>query len=261
MDVSRRETLALGSGVVLGALGLGLGLEIKDRIDEQGPLPIYGGPESAVHPDRSPTRATTAPVVWSGTTQRKRIALTFDDGPHPDWTPRVLTALAKEQVPATFFCVGANVRDHGSIHRGSIGTHELANHTFDHPDLARLPLGQSREQLERTNEIMEKTYGAAPTLFRPPYGHLGGASLLAAAELGLTPTLWSAQAREDLVRDHPDDIVADIAGQLRPGSIVLMHDTGPADRRITIDHLERLVSTLRDDGWTFHTVSELLANP
>jgi peptidoglycan/xylan/chitin deacetylase (PgdA/CDA1 family) len=199
--------------------------------------------------------------VWSATTRERRVALTFDDGPHPDWTPDVLAALRRTAVPATFFCVGSNVRDHGSIHKDSVGTHELANHTFDHPDLARLPLDRCREQLEQTNEIMAKAYGTTPALFRPPYGHLGGAALLASAELGLTLTLWSAQAREDRVRDHPDDIAADIAGQLRPGSIVLMHDTGSADRRITIDHLERLVSTLRDDGWTFATVSELLANP
>jgi peptidoglycan/xylan/chitin deacetylase (PgdA/CDA1 family) len=199
--------------------------------------------------------------VWSGTTTQRRVALTFDDGPHPDWTPDVLAALRRSDVPATFFCVGTNVRDHGSIHQDSIGTHELANHTFDHPDLGRLPLSQCREQLERTSEIIEKTYGTAPALFRPPYGHLGGASLLAAAELDLTLTLWSAQAREDRFRDQPDGLVADITGQLRPGSIVLMHDTGSADRRITIDRLEQLVGALRDDGWTFATVSQLLANP
>ncbi|HEU5143668.1 MAG TPA: polysaccharide deacetylase family protein [Dermatophilaceae bacterium] len=261
MDVSRRETLALGSGIAIGALGLGLGLEIKDRLDENTPLPFYGSPVSAVHPDRSAPGAASASVVWSGSTSGRRIALTFDDGPDPDWTPDVLSALRREGVPATFFCVGQNVVDHGAIHRDSVGTHELASHGFDRVDFGRLPLDRCRDQLERTAALLKDTYGSAPTLFRPPYGHHGGAALLAAAELGLTTTFWSAQAREDLFRDDPDGIVADLTRQVRPGSIVLMHDVGSEDRRITIRHLEPLVRSLRDARWSFVTVSELLANP
>jgi peptidoglycan/xylan/chitin deacetylase (PgdA/CDA1 family) len=106
---------------------------------------------------------------------------------------------------------------------------------------------------------MKKTYGVPPTLFRPPYGHLGGAAVLAAAEAGLTSVLWSAQAREDLVAGRPDGIVDDIASQVRPGSIVLAHDTGSDDRLITIDRLPAIIRRLRDDGYTFATVSDLLA--
>jgi peptidoglycan/xylan/chitin deacetylase (PgdA/CDA1 family) len=261
MDVSRRRALAFGGGVVMGAAGAGVTRQVKDRLDENTPLPFYGSPVSAVHPDRSAPRAAGASVVWSGSTSGRRVALTFDDGPHPHWTPEVLAALREAGVPATFFCVGQNVHDHGAIHRESVGTHELGSHGFEHVDFGRLPLDQCRDQLERTTALMRDAYGSAPTLFRPPYGHVGGAALLAAAELGLTTTFWSAQAREDRFRDDPDGIVADLTGQVRPGSIVLLHDVGSKDRRITIRHLEPLVSSLRDADFSFVTVSELLANP
>ena len=85
-----------------------------------------------------------------------------------------------------------------------------------------------------------------------------GAAVLAAAELGLTTVLWSAQAREDVVADHPDGIVEDLASLVRPGSIVLAHDTGSADRLTTIDRLPRIIERLRADGYELVTVSSLL---
>lgn len=261
MELSRRGALTLGGGVVLGATGAVAARQAKDRLDEDTPLPFYGSPVSAVHADRSAPGAAAASVVWSGPTSRRRVALTFDDGPHPDWTPEVLAVLRRTGVPATFFCTGQHVRDHGAIHHDSVGRHELASHGFEHVDFGRLGLDRCRDQLERTSAIMEDAYGSAPTLFRPPYGHVGGAALLAAAELGLTTTLWSAQAREDLFHDNPDGIVADLTRQVRPGTIVLMHDVGSEDRTITIRHLEPLATGLREAGWSFVTVSELLATP
>ncbi len=216
MEVTRRQALTAVAGAAVGAAGAVGAVRVKERLDESTPLPFYGSPVSAVRPDRSPPSAAGASVVWSGPGDRRRVALTFDDGPHPDWTPRVLAALAAEDVPATFFCLGRNVRDHGDLHRGSVGRHELANHTFDHPDLGRHDWSRCRDEIERTTQLMKKTYGVAPTLFRPPYGHLGGAALLAATEAGLTSVLWSAQAREDLVAGRPDGIVDDIASQVRP---------------------------------------------
>ena len=259
MEVTRRQALTAAAGAAVGAAGAVGAVRVKEHLDESSPLPFYGSPVSAVRPDRSPPSAAGASVVWSGPGDQRRVALTFDDGPHPDWTPRVLEALEAEGVPATFFCLGRNVRDHGDLHRRSVGRHELANHTFDHPDLGRYDWARCRDEIDRTTQLMKKTYGVAPTLFRPPYGHLGGAAVLAAAEAGLTTVLWSAQAREDLVTGRPDGIVDDIASQVHPGSIVLAHDTGSDDRLITIDRLPAIIRRLRDDGYTFATVSDLLA--
>jgi peptidoglycan/xylan/chitin deacetylase (PgdA/CDA1 family) len=243
----------------VGAAGAVGATQLRERLEENTPLPFYGSPVSALRPDRTAPSAAATSVAWAGAGHARRVALTFDDGPHPDWTPRVLAALEAEDVPATFFCLGRNVRDHGAIHRDSAGRHELANHTFEHPDLGRLDWSRCRDEISTTTRLMTETYGVAPTLFRPPYGHVVGAALLAAAESSLTTVLWSAQAREDLVASHPDGIVDDIASQVRPGSIVLAHDTGSDDRLITIDRLVAIIRRLRDDGYTFATVSDLLA--
>ncbi|HET7399207.1 MAG TPA: polysaccharide deacetylase family protein [Intrasporangium sp.] len=258
MDLSRRDALKVGGGVVAGAVGALGAVAGKGRLDEGTPLPFYGSAVSGIRPDRSAPGAASASVVWAGPATSRRVALTFDDGPHPEWTPRVLEALDRAGVPGTFFCTGRNVRDHGSIHRDSVGRHELANHTFEHPDLGRFPLDRCRDEIGRTSAALADAYGVTPTLFRPPYGHLGGATLLAAAEAGLTVVLWSAQPREELFREQPDGIVTDVAAAVRPGSIVLGHDTGSADRLPTIERLPRLIATLRDDGYTLVTVSELL---
>jgi peptidoglycan/xylan/chitin deacetylase (PgdA/CDA1 family) len=260
MEVSRRQALTGAAGVAVGAAGAVAAGQLKAHLAEDTPLPFYGSPVSAVHPDRSPPSVASTRIVWSGAADARRVALTFDDGPHPEWTPRVLAALAAENAVATFFCTGRNVRDHGDLHRDSVGHHELANHTFDHPDLGRFALERCRDEIRRTSELMERTYGTAPTLFRPPYGHVGGAALLAAAEAGLTTVMWSAQAREDVVATRPDGIVDDLASQVRAGAIVLAHDTGSPDRLITIDRLRAVIGRLRDDGFTLVTVSDLVTS-
>ena len=260
MEVTRRQALTAAAGAAVGAAGAVGAARLKEHLDESTPLPFYGSPVSAIRPDLiAAVRGRRVGRLGGRGRSERRVALTFDDGPHPDWTPRVLEALAAADVPATFFCLGRNVRDHGELHRGSVGRHELANHTFDHPDLGRYDWSRCRDEIERTTQLMKETYGVAPALFRPPYGHLGGAAVLAAAEAGLTSVLWSAQAREDLVAARPDGIVDDIASQVRPGSIVLAHDTGSDDRLITIDRLPAIIRRLRDDGYTFATVSDLLA--
>ena len=196
-------------------------------------------------------------MVWSGRTDTRRVALTFDDGPMPDWTPQVLAALARHDVPATFFLRGSSVQRHGAIHRASVGTHELGNHTWDHMDLARLGYAECRAQLERTSAIIKQVYGARPIVFRPPYGHLAGSSVLAAAELGLTTVLWSAQMQESLFEDDPVGIVAAARMGAEPGSIILAHDTGPTNRLVTIDNLDAIITGLKADGFGFATVSDL----
>jgi len=246
----------MGASAV-GGLGV-LGAEkVYGQAQRTTPLPFYGGFASGIRPDLSPPSAAGGSVVWSGVTTHRRVALTFDDGPMPDWTPRVLQALARHQVPATFFLKGVNVQRHGAIHLGSVGIHELGNHTWDHPDLARLDYPQCQSQLERTSAIIKKTYGRRPTLFRPPYGHLAGSSLLAAAEQRLTTVLWSAQMNESRFEDHPAGIVGAVRKAALPGSIILAHDTGPDNRLVTIDRLDAIITGLKADGYAFTTVSDL----
>jgi peptidoglycan-N-acetylglucosamine deacetylase len=251
--LNRRDVLAGMSATAVGALGVLAGEEGYARAHRTAPLQFYGGFASGVRPDLSPPSVSGGSVVWSGRTDIRRVALTFDDGPMPDWTPQVLEALARHNVPATFFLKGINVQRHGAIHRAGMGTHELGSHTWDHPDLARLEYAECRDQLERTSTIIEQVFGSRPTLFRPPYGHIAGSSLLAAAEQGLTTVLWSTQMHEN----RSSDIVAAIRKAAQPGSIILAHDTGPTTRLVTIDNLDAIITGLRADGFAFTTVSEL----
>jgi peptidoglycan/xylan/chitin deacetylase (PgdA/CDA1 family) len=245
----------IGASAV-GALGI-VSAEKGYAEAHAGHLPFYGGFASGIRPDRSAPSAPAGSVVWSGPTSLRRVALTFDDGPMPDWTPRVLATLARHKVPATFFLKGINVQRHGQIHHGSPGIHELANHAWDHPDLARLDYRECTDQIARTSSIMEQVYGARPTLFRPPYGHLAGSTFLAAAEQRLTTVLWSAQLNESQFRDRPAGIVAAMRSRARPGSIILGHDTGPLDRLVAIENLDAIITGLKADGFAFTTVSEL----
>ena len=246
----------MGASAV-GALGVIGAEKAYAEAHRTAPLPFYGGFASGIRPDLSPPSVPGGSVVWSGLTDTRRLALTFDDGPMPDWTPRVLQILAGHDVPATFFLKGINVQQHAEIHRSSIGTHELGSHTWDHPDLARLDYPGCKDQLARTSAIIARVYGRRPTLFRPPYGHIAGSSLLAAAEQGQTTVLWSAQMNESRFEDKPAGIIASVRKAAKPGSIILCHDTGPSNRLVTIDNLDAIITGLKADGFIFTTVSDL----
>jgi len=255
--VNRRDLLVGMGATAVGALGVVTAEKAYADTHRTTPLQFYGGYASGIRPDLSAPSAAGSSVVWSGSTDTRQVALTFDDGPMPDWTPRVLEALSRHDVRATFFLKGINVQRHGAIHRDSVGTHELGNHTWDHPDLARLDYAECLDQLRRTSAIIEQVYGTRPTLFRPPYGHIAGSCLLAAAEQRLTTVLWSAQMLESRFEDNPGGIVESVRKAARPGSILLAHDTGPDNRLVTIDHLDAIIARLKAEGFAFATVSEL----
>ncbi|GAB3141632.1 hypothetical protein GCM10027290_14690 [Micromonospora sonneratiae] len=257
---SRRQLLGGSAAALLGA-GLTLGAEqayagaTRDR-----PLPFYGGHASAVHAGRrTPPRSAAVQTIWGVDTAKKLIALTFDDGPRPNWTPEVLSILHRTGTRATFFMVGVNARDHGHLVAGRLADHEVGNHTWAHRDLAKLDYRQSRSALTRAHEQLTRLWGREPTLFRPPYGHIAGSSLLAANELGYRVVLWNRQMLESDYRSDPSGLVSYVVESCTPGTILLAHDTGPDDRLVAIRGLARMIEGLRARGFEFVTVSELLA--
>lgn len=257
--VTRRELLAGGAGAAGGVVASAAAAAGWTAYDNSRPLPYYGSAVSGIRPDLTGPGVDSGRVHWWGRRDRPQIALTFDDGPHPQWTPDVVATLDRLEVPATFFVTGVNVRDHWSILAAAADRHEIGNHSFDHPDLGRLAYDDVTTQLARCTEAIGEHWGKAPRLFRPPYGHLGGSTMLAAAEQGLELVLWSAQMKEASFVDRPDDLVADITAAAAPGVIILAHDTGPQERLITIKRLDRIVKSLQDNGFTFATVSQILA--
>ena len=189
------------------------------------------------------------------------IALTFDDGPHPEDTPPLLDLLDRYGAKATFFVVGKSARSHPElIERMARAGHALGNHTWDHLSMPSLKGRFRRRQLAWTEEALGPH---ASGLFRPPYGEQSLGSRLDAWAKGLTVVCWDVIA-EDWRDDPPEAMLERIYRQLRRGSIVLFHDTlyttvdeRYRDRRPTRAAVEQLLRDL-GDRYRFVTVPELM---
>ncbi|MFI9641149.1 polysaccharide deacetylase family protein [Micromonospora sp. NPDC051925] len=258
--VSRRRILSGAAAAVAGA-GVVLTGEFGYAEATAGSkLPVYGGYAATVHADRrTPPRSSRVDVVWSVDTTHRLIALTFDDGPAPNWTPRVLSILAETDTPATFFMVGRRAREYGHLVAGRLAPHEIGNHTWAHQDLAKMTYEQACSAIGRAHNELTRLCDREPTLLRPPYGHLAGSTLLAANDLGYQVVLWNRQMLESRFTQDPDGLVDYVVDSCDPGTILLAHDTGPADRLVAIRGLAGMITGLRRRGFEFVTVSELLA--
>jgi peptidoglycan/xylan/chitin deacetylase (PgdA/CDA1 family) len=193
--------------------------------------------------------------VWRVPTSRKIIALTFDDGPFPFYTPVLLHVLARSHVPATFFVVGRNAQEFPELVQRIVASgDEIANHTFNHVFLTRLSDAQIEEQILADGTLLEHFTGKPCTLFRPPHGRYDRRVVSIARDLGYTTVFWSAAAN-DTRNVTPRIIVRRILHEAGPGGIILLHN----GRYATIEALPVIIDRLRAAGYRFVTVSELLA--
>jgi len=184
------------------------------------------------------------------------VAMTFDDGPHGTFTPRLLDLLKARKVRATFFVLGENVVAHPDITRRILAEgHEIANHSWSHPSLTKLSLDAVRSQMVRTQDAVAEVTGRRPTLMRPPYG--ATSERLRSwmhGELGLTTVMWSVDPL-DWKRPGPSVVAQRIVTGAAPGAIILAHDIhGP-----TIDAMPAAIDGLVGRGFRFVTCSELFA--
>jgi peptidoglycan/xylan/chitin deacetylase (PgdA/CDA1 family) len=180
------------------------------------------------------------------------IALTIDDGPHPEWTPRVLALLARYDIRATFCMIGGNAAANpGLVARVIDGGHHIANHTFTHPlNLTALTQAQIRVEIERTTDaIMAGSSGAHPRLFRAPGGSWSLPVISACTAAGLRPLDWSVDPR-DWSLPGVRHIVSTILTKTHPGSIILDHDGG-GNRQQTVEALGIALPRLLDAGYHF----------
>jgi peptidoglycan/xylan/chitin deacetylase (PgdA/CDA1 family) len=262
--VGRLTRRAVLGGTLLGAAGVAGGAAggpvVRHWFGWDRP-PVFGGYAAAADNLDVATHAGVT-VRYHVQTTEPVVAFTFDDGPAPHWTPMVLDELDRAQVPATFFMVGRNVTRHSDLVRGRLARHDVGNHSWKHDDLATMDLGQVTDDLERSQAAIRQYTGRSVTLFRPPYGHLGGSTVLAANQLGYDLTLWSMEMHETTYHDDP----AGQAGQAkfivetaRPGSIILAHDAGGDQRLVTIHGLAAMFQGLRQRGFRMVTLSELLS--
>jgi peptidoglycan-N-acetylglucosamine deacetylase len=276
--LDRRGVLGAVGGTVLGlAVGSVVGAPIAgaSTMSSDHPRAASPGQEErrgdAFHGDLG-----IWPIIWSVPVATRAVALTFDDGPDPEFTPRILEVLAARRVRATFNMMGWNCHSHPDLVRRVVAAgHDIGNHSWSHLDLAQVDPTTARHELSSGREVIERVSGRELTFFRPPRGELTGVALRYAAEEQQSILLWTMNGGLAGNRT-PRSIRAEVARRVRPGFIVNFHDgigRGTFDRRapfaralaarrhLEIEALPGVLDDAAAHGLTFATISELLAEP
>jgi len=193
-------------------------------------------------------------------TGEKRIAITFDDGPHPVHTAEILEMCARKNIRATFFVVGRRVRKYPEIAARIAGEgHDIGNHTDRHVPLSLFPPSMIRRELAVTHDLVVRAAGKAPALFRPPMGWFNGLVVREAVRMGYRPVIGSIDPHASR-NPGAEEIAAHVLSRIEPGAIIILHDGGwkiGADRSQTVRAADRITSELLDQGYAFQTLSEL----
>jgi peptidoglycan/xylan/chitin deacetylase (PgdA/CDA1 family) len=203
-------------------------------------------------------------TVFRVPTAEKLVALTFDDGPSPVWTPKILDQLKKAGIKATFFMLGEHVARYPDIaRRVAVEGHEIGNHSYNHHVLLYYTTDELEAEIKDAEKTIKDVTGKTTVYFRPPKAWLTDAEKRKIKRMGYTVVLWSLNSK-DWVTFDDKHIRRYLLRHIHPGDIILFHDSGGAfaveggDRRETVKTIFRLSEQLRDRGYRFVTVSELL---
>lgn len=213
---SRRQFLGL---VGAGALGMGASAT-QHRIAAEGD----NEPEASKEVPLTENRRGVRKVAWSVDTDRPRLALTFDDGPDPRFTPRILDILDRYNITATFMAMGYNAETHRSLMNEVVAAgHEIGSHTWSHRHFPDLTPETTRMEISRGAAAVEDVVGKPLTLFRPPKGRMTEAALAYLGEFGYDVVMWSV-TRGALDERDPAQVAHNVVDGIGPGDIVLLHD-------------------------------------
>lgn len=184
------------------------------------------------------------------------IAMTFDDGPEPKLTPKLLDLLKAKGIKATFFVVGQNAADYPDVLKRAISEgHEIGNHSWSHPNFAKMSDGAVTNELQKTHDAILQATGVKPTLLRPPYGSITKREREWIHDrFGYKIILWDVDPLDWKYR-NPAHVESEILKQTRHGSIILSHDI----HATTVEAMPATFDALLAKGYKFVTVSELLA--
>ncbi|HEY1351398.1 MAG TPA: polysaccharide deacetylase family protein [Ktedonobacteraceae bacterium] len=196
---------------------------------------------------------------YHGNVHRPEVALTFDDGPSPVYTPQVLGILQKYKIKATFFDIGSMVEAYPELAKAELKAgHIVGNHTLTHADLPMLSPEAIKAQIQQSSDEIKRATGVRPTFIRPPYGDVDASTLKEINILALTIVLWNNEA-QDWASPGTSVIVARILDMARNGAIILLHDGG-GTRSQTVEALPGIIEQLHGHGYAFVKMDELVAH-
>jgi peptidoglycan/xylan/chitin deacetylase (PgdA/CDA1 family) len=213
-------------------------------------------------------------TLVSGPSQERVVALTFDDGPNPPFTGRILDVLREERVHATFFVVGRAVAAYPALVRRIVREgNAIGNHTWDHAHLLVLTRGQVHAELQRTDDAIYRATGVRTRLMRPPFGVRDFDSLAQVHRDGYVPVMWSVPLPKDWEQPGDATIAKRVVDDVGPGSIIVLHDGNrgmlcgrdrhvaprACDRAQDVAATREIIETLRARGYRFVTIPELMA--
>lgn len=229
----RRVYLLLAAGLCL-CLGM---WEMKSARKKDAEVPVVSKTEKQEESD--------------AVQDTKKIALTFDDGPHPVYTEQMLNLLEEMEVPATFFLLGQNVEKQGELVKEIAQKgHLIGNHTYHHVQITTLTTEQAYEEIDKTSALIEELTGKGTEYVRPPFGTWNQGL---EADLDLIPVMWTIDTL-DWTTGNVSWIVEQVVKNAKDNDIILMHDS----YKSTVQAVERIVPLLMADGFEFVTVDEVL---
>lgn len=193
----------------------------------------------------------TAQVKEDTRQEKKKVALTFDDGPHPQYTPKMLAALKERGVKATFFLLGEEVEQHPEIVKEIYEQgHLIGNHSYKHEQLNKLSMKQACAQVNRTNKLIFDITGVYPSYIRPPFGDWHEKL---DCEVNMVEVLWDVDTLDWSSQNHAQ-IVNKVLKNVQENDIILMHD----GYETSVTAAGEIIDTLKKQGYEFVTVDEIL---
>jgi len=235
---------------------------------------LAGGSYFGYETVEAPGNQLFGQTLVAGIPTQREVALTFDDGPNPPYTDRILDVLKAEHAPATFFVVGrAAVAYPGTLRRIVREGHAIGNHTWDHSHLIVQSTTAMRSELERTEAAIARLTGVHTNLMRPPFGARDFAVISEAHKLGYRVVMWSVPLPKDWEQPGDATIAKRVVDAVADGSIIVLHDGNegilcarehlPAhecDRAQDVAATREIIDTLRARGYRFVTIPQLIAD-
>lgn len=245
---------------------------MMDYYAYQDPIFIQRTPYGTSYQSATPLlnyRGSWTPFLWvekyryafSGPYNKAEIALTFDDGPDPVFTPQILDKLKEYHIKATFFLLGENIEKFPDIaKRIADEGHVVGNHTYDHPNLTKVSDEEYHHQIQKADEVIQRVVGYKPRFFRPTYGAINENQVKWANDQRMMVIQWSIDTL-DWKGLSAEQIAETVIANALPGSIVLQHNAPGVPLQGSVDALDRFIPELQQKGARFVTLSKMFRLP